>query len=251
MSTYKRCKCILLTTEDNKEVTNLKLVKNPFKKIDNLRLLCPSNYGYDKIEGEYRHLYILSDEKFAIGDWIVNGNISRTNYTIIYIKTQKAADAYNKIADMMNEFNAKIKNVVLTKKIIASTNSNLSTKNNLPIAECDTWTLLPTPSDSFIRIYCDEYSKGNIITNVLVKYNTADDNMDGYVSMFGGHEIGDTVKVTKNGNNIIIKKVRETRTVAEVIKLCQDAMILGVKSQRGNGFDFNEKFLEFLEENEL
>ena len=109
---------------------------------------------------------------------------------------------------------------------------------------------MPQPSDSFIQIYCDEYSKGHILTNVLVEYNTSDENMDGYVSMFGGHEIGDTVKVTKNGNCIAIKKVSETRTVAQVIKLCQEAMILGIKSQREK-FDFNEAFLEFLEENEL
>jgi hypothetical protein len=245
MSTYKRCRAILLPAtnrvvlDSNQNGVFDGILKGISKRNELINTLAINKFpsvGYVVSMWQPQHLYILSNDKISVGDWVINGNISKSNHAIVHINSERVADEMNKIASLMNEFNEKIKNIVITKKIIASTDNSLH---------------MPQLSERFIQIYCNEHNKGNCIGSVMVEYNTADDNMDGYVSMFGGHEVGETLKVTTNGNNIIIKKVRDTRTVAEVIQLCQKAMILGVKSQRGKGYSFNEKFLEFLDENDL
>ena len=241
MSTYKRCKVVMLPTNKKSNIFLGKITN----QLQQLRVADKDNSTNNQ------NLYILSDEKFAIGDWVINGNISRSNHTIVNLTTQKQVNEFNQIAGIMGEFNEKIKDIVITKKIIATTDNSLSVVNKLPITEGKSWTLLPRPSDSFIRKYCDAYNKGNIITNVIVEYNTGDENLDGYVAMFGGHEIGDTVKVNSKDNTITIKRIKNNWNRKEVIKLCQDAMVLGVKSQRGKGFSFNEAFLDFLEKNGL
>ena len=84
----------------------------------------------------------------------------------------------------------------------------------------------------------------------MVEYNSSDDNMDGYVGMFGGEKIGDTLKISPKDNTITIKKIRDSRTVAEVIELCQKAIILGGICQKDR-LSFTEEFQKFLERNDL
>jgi hypothetical protein len=94
---------------------------------------------------------------------------------------------------------------------------------------------LPIIPKIFIENYISEYNKGNTIEKVLIKYNTSDDNMDGYVSMFGGKELGDTLKL--KDNCVIIKTLKSNYSRDEVIELCKKAIKDGSFSST---FDFNE-----------
>lgn len=213
MSMFKRAKIVLLST---KEVTNFKLVKNPFKKIDNLRLLCFSHYGFDKIEGEFQHLYILSDEEIMIGDWYYT-SLEHDNSFIRQCKVIDKSKEYWLDNDL--KYQGNLKSDYGSYKIIATTDSSMGIfdENNHQLY------YYPSPSRSFIQKYVDEYNKGNIITDILVEYNTSDENMDGYVSMFGGKEIGDTLKINAKENTISIKRIKVSYNRDEVIFLLNGA----------------------------
>jgi hypothetical protein len=147
------------------------------------------------------HMHIISDDKkFKEGDWYIDD----TNTIRQSVTSDK--DYWSRRPDY--------------KKIIASTDSSLD---------------LPKISKSFIEKYISEYNKHNIIGKVLIEYNTSDDNMDGYVSMFGGKEIGVTLNV--KDNCVIIKILKNNYNRDEVIELCKKAIIAGSFSST---FDFDD-----------
>ena len=100
-------------------------------------------------------------------------------------------------------------NIVLSEKIIATTDISLVKEYNLP-----------EPSQSFIQKYIEEYNKGNTITDVLVEYEF--DN-EGHTDNPGWHN--QKLKVNSKDNTITIKKVKDSWNKEEVIKLlfkCKD-----------------------------
>ena len=90
-------------------------------------------------------------------------------------------------------------NIVLSEKIIATTDISLVKEYNLP-----------QPSQQFIQKYIEEYNKGNIITDVLVEYEYLLD--DRAVLPYWN------LKVNTKDNTITIKKLKETYNKEE---LCQ------------------------------
>src|ERR1035437_1475858 len=147
-------------------------------------------------------LNIISNEKLKSGDWFVWKNeIHQYHSDAGYgSKTWTNFNKKDNSSIILNHSN-------VVGKIIASTDVSLN---------------LPEPSKSFINKYIDEYNKRKIITDVMVEYYSSDDNMDGYVSMFGGKPVGDTLKL--NSDDIItIRKVKDNWNRDEAIELCKKA----------------------------
>lgn len=97
------------------------------------------------------HLYILSDDKIEEGDWF---------YDFLYKVKQ-----YNKTK--------KIIPASYSKKIIATTDTSLKIPGDDYDPRSKTgreWIFLPEPSQSFIKVFIEEYNKGNVITDVMVGY---------------------------------------------------------------------------------
>ena len=131
MEQFKKCKVIMLPTENNTNI--VKILK------DNLHYTTSKNIP----GGIYQNLYIISDDKIKQNDWCLN--ISKN---IIYQKDNLPMD-------------------IMWKKIIATTDTSLTidcviNKNKI--------YHLPQPSQQFIEKYIESYNKNEVITNVLVEY---------------------------------------------------------------------------------
>jgi len=144
-----------------------------------------------------QYLYILSDEKIKKNDWIINGNIKEVNHKILYIENQEMADAFNKIAKMLNS--QVTKDFVICKKIIITNNSSLKIKRlSSKNSSCEGIHeySLPSISKLFMNDYVSEYNKGNKIEEVLVEY-----------CHLGGTGSGYIPKINPKDNTVIIKKI--------------------------------------------
>ena len=95
-------------------------------------------------------IYILSNEKIEVGDWVVHGLLP-----LIY---QVNKDNYE--ASVHNK----------SKKIIATTDSSLFGPFEEPLPKGVT-NPIPKPSEDFIKVFVEEYNKGNIIEWVDVEYS--------------------------------------------------------------------------------
>lgn len=132
--------------------------------------------------GQPQHLYLLSDEEIKEGDWYLVG-LNKVRKAITHTSTI--------IKTTVKEFGFSG-----WKKIIASTDPSLN---------------LPTFSQSFVKKYCDLGG----INSVMVEYNTE------HVP----HEIDSNYFLdinylkTRPDNTIITKKIKDSFTRDEVIKL--------------------------------
>jgi len=166
-------------------------------------------------------LNIISNEKLKSGDWFVWKNeIHQYHSDAGYgIKTWTCFNKKDNSSIIVNHSN-------VVGKIIASTDVSLN---------------LPEPSKSFVNKYIDEFNKGNIITDVMVEYNSSDDNMDSYVAMFGGKPIGDTLKTNSDGI-ITIRKIKDNWNrdeVAELIKEFSFKFSVATSNETHNWIDEN------------
>ena len=115
-----------------------------------------------------QYLYILSDEEIKEGDWFIKLN------------QMKLMQCKDKTYTFVNEEFLNSNDAKDCKKIIATTDKSLIRYNPVGNSEkrkcCDIHCIceingkLPQPSQSFIEKYVEEYNKGNIITEVLLKY---------------------------------------------------------------------------------
>lgn len=131
-----------------------------------------------------QHLYILSDEEPKEGD--------------VYYDTLS-----NKILNWTSSY----KHSSFTRKLLATT-------------EIDTLIKTPQPSEAFIKAYIEAYNSGNPIIDVDVEYEYDHSNqpIKGEV-----HYMEITkLKVDKN-NTITIKKIKDSWTREEVVKILHQA----------------------------
>lgn len=193
---FKRAKVVMLPTNEKADKGNI----------------CFGYYGLQMLKhsdgktiANKQHLYILSDDEIKEGDWAFS---SLTN-TIKQITNVRTQCGNNKGFPY--------------EKIIATTDTELWTKT--PIK--DTWghylnQPLPSPSQSFINKYIDEYNKGNVITDVLVEYDEMYLFPDGSYSRSAQNMLNvkavDLLKISKD-NTITIKKVKDSWSRDEVEKL--------------------------------
>lgn len=190
---FKKCQVLLLPT--NEKAIGC-LVKG-FKTLQ----YHPSQFftqEYLKLHNHNsEHLYIVSDDKIEKNDWYI-GDFKEikqaTNFTIPYIKN---CDNF--------------------KKIIATTDQSLLipayTISNIP---------LPQPSQQFIEKYIEEYNEGNVITEVMVEYETKLE----WCYSHSGNRIQEksepSLKVNSKDNTITIRRTKDSwnrNELAEILNL--------------------------------
>ena len=190
MSTFKKCKVLLLPTNEKSKII-LSFKEKSFNQLiePKLTLIKESNYQLSNIQSQ--HLYIISDDEIKEGDWCIDSN--------------------RNIFQHKNHFPISIGQ----RKIITTTDSSLG---------------LPQPSQQFIQKYIEEYNRGNIITDVLVEYNynpDLDNNWDltktNDIFKFNTkkefNDYVNCVKTNPKDNTITIKKVKDSYSREEVIDL--------------------------------
>lgn len=128
----------------------------------------------------YQHLYFLSDEKIKEGDWCIQNGAWLCKITC------------NRDLSQSN-----------LKKIIASTNKSLN---------------LPQPPPAFVKVFIEEWNKGNKIKWVMVNYEELkDEAWKTYLIR---------LKVDKN-NDITITKVKDSWSREEVRNIAYAMYCMG------------------------
>ena len=187
---FKKTKVVMLSTNEKAKFNDL--VIHP---IGGLLV----QFKFQNCTEVAQHLYFLSDEEIKEGDW----GISKLNEIVQFKKNYEST---------------------LYKKIIATTDKSLSKTikssyvqfgDNVEETRIE---FLPQPSQSFIEKFVEEYNKGNVITEVMVEYETI-------TKRYGSCSIGEGVtmnveqlKVSKD-NTITIRKVKDSWNRDEVIEL--------------------------------
>ena len=211
---FKKAKVVMLPTNEK---------ANVHKFGDCLDINAHQQKWHKEAKPEFQNIYITSDDEIKEGDWVYDPIGNRV--------------AQIKIVSKKGEnFGAK--------KIIATNDSSLRvTKSATGYTETRSRTFyseepLPQPSQSFVQKYVEQHNKGNQIVDVLVEYendkeywaarnqfnpNSVDfkvytlENKEKYLGiMFDYHPV--KLKISKD-NTITIKKVKDSWTRDEVIKL--------------------------------
>lgn len=182
MSTFKKSQVVILPTQKG---SNILTTKAPSK--ETIVLFYSNKLIEEGIGHQPQHLYFLSDEEPKGGDWVYH-----PIHNTIYQWIKNAHIKFDRID---------------AKKIIATTDtlgiSNLTTGK------------LPNPSKEFIEVFISEYNKGNIITEVMVEYETATNQVP------NGKTI-DWLKVNPKDNTITIRKVKDSWSRKEVEEKLND-----------------------------
>lgn len=217
MSVLKKCKVVMLPTEkatyDYGDIVQLTVDNHPtgHKK----GFLCIHNlpFGSTHVNWKHQHLYITSDEKAQVGDWMLGWqhgiNGTPEGGAMHYIRFHDNSSAAKLSAMSVGAY-----------KIIATTNSSLRIPIEIltTIGEAVTDISSPQPSQSFIEIFVREYNKGNIITDVLVEYE------DYWIKVAHSLDVGYKPKINPKDNTITIRKVKDSWNREEVIELISKAI---------------------------
>lgn len=196
---FKKCPVVMLPTNEKAQIIFVKHAQG--KNVDKLRIPAAGgeyrrllSYGF-----EPQHLYFLSDDEIKEGDYFIYPEL-------------KEKDVWLCRGSIPN---------VGAKKIIATTDSSIACiKDTLSIPQrrgltnhypTEKW-VLPQPSQSFIKKFVEEYNKGNIITEVMVEYNSPEICENPLDSKFA------SLKVNPKDNTITIRKVKNSWNKEEVIK---------------------------------
>jgi hypothetical protein len=150
------------------------------------------------LQEESQHLYILSDEEIKEGDWFVgfaDGSIKP------FVKQADESTVE------INNWQLNKKGHSSNKKIIATTNKSIILPERFP-----SFTYLPQPSQSFIEHFVDEYNKGNVITEVMVEYES--------IGAYANPKYDSDYQLKINSDNTInIINSKDSWSREEVIKL--------------------------------
>ena len=196
MSTFKKTKVVMLSTNEPSKIGNLATYQKR-----SLAKVIKEGINPKDSTLQFWNLYIISDDEIKEGDWCIDSN------AIIF--------------QHKNHFPISIGQ----RKIIATTNPLLKIEIDgnrgdlLPDVSFD--INLPQPSQQFIQKYIEEYNKGNVITDILVKYELISNeeyfgntvNPDNDVPYFD-----EKLKINPKDNTITIKKVKDSYSREEVIE---------------------------------
>lgn len=192
MSTFKRAKVVMLPIGKG-TYTNYE-DKIYLDRLGKLFITgeCESNKPF--IE---QHLYIISDNKIEEGDW--------------YLDTFSNKPLQAK-EDLLSNGR---------RKIIATTDESL-TKTNIKVFKDLKSHQLPQPSQSFIEKYIEQYNKGNIITDIMVEYETkAYEQLVGSSLLYEELQLSykEQLKINPKDNTITIKSIKNSWNRDELEKL--------------------------------
>lgn len=232
---FKRKQVVMLPTNQKAIIGNFEIFsydetsiiegKDYFGKIS-----CGIVTNIPTVKQTKQHLYILSDEEIKEGDWCCNRIFSTV------FQTDKNTDF---------EYINKTDNV---SKIIATTDKSLEivSEGINPVYEP-----LPQIPQSFIEYFISEHEEGNIITEVMVKYEVKSNaglghnewvylqHIEGerYISVkieanihqdtyqlgkedtFEDFELEYNLKINSESNTIITEKVKNSWSLEEVLAL--------------------------------
>lgn len=153
---------------------------------------------FNPFENDTYNLFILSDDEIKEG-WFLN---TRKN-TIhkVYCVSENIQSGING-----REYHGKFE----CKKIIATTDESLNIHWNK-----QDYKSLPQLSQQFIEKFTDEYNKGNVISDVMVEYDTIS------VPYVTGDGFEIVLKINSD-NTINIKTVKDSWNKEEVIGLLEE-----------------------------
>ncbi len=193
MDTLKRAQVIMLPTENKINGSIVKDIKEESK------ILHIKQKDYCEHEDFVaQHLYIISDDEIKEGDWCMS--IDKNS------KLHKPFQCISKQAfinpEFLNSIDAKD-----IKKIIATTDRSLKINTKWKVSGVFD-DGLPQPSQQFIEKYIESYNKGEVITDVLVKYEDTSDCIEGevVVCLLNGNEY--SFKKDEHAQEIHIPKNR-------------------------------------------
>ena len=203
MTQLKKCKVVMLPTNQKADVNSLLIQNNKLSlstKVfqDAINRRVESNPDSSSCI-KNQHLYILSDDEIKEGDYFY--------YPLI-----------NSVREYLGaEDNLEISRHKVS-KVIASTDMSLT---HLVGVGKNITSDLPHPSQSFIEKYVEEYNKGNVITDVLVEYTHLCKNCGMKMRDNGciaecGKEYIEVLYTNPKDNTITIKKVKDSWSKEEV-----------------------------------
>ncbi len=202
MSTFKKCKIVMLSTNEPSKIGNLAT----YQKRSLAKVI---KEGINPIGStvQFWNLYIISDDEIKEDDWYYDN-------VVLQIRQWKSFMIYNKLQH---------------KKVIATTDTSLKIDNPHYNIGLLAYIPLPQPSQQFIQKYVECYNKGEVITEVMVEYELISNeeyflntiNPDDDVPYFD-----ENLKINPKDNTITIKKVKDSWNREEVIKLCKQAFLL-------------------------
>lgn len=218
MNQFKRAKVVMLPTNEKALFDFNQIIKHDKGKLHIAIAKSKKENPFDQ-RWKGQHLYIISDDKIKEGDWVhSNGEVVR---------------ASSKLVDAQGNFTRRD-----WKKIIATTDSSLQfaiDKSPYPMEiHC-----LPQPSQQFIQKHIEEYNKGNVIVDVLVEYEEAEE----YDRVYGHADKFPRVLVKSKDNTITIKRVKDSWDREEVIKLIEKCVYKKQSAWKVGELD------KFIEEN--
>jgi hypothetical protein len=188
---WKKCKVVMLSTNEKGSQSTLALHSN--KK---LLLKCsPTAEFAEGSNGCKQHLYIISDEEIKEGDWC----IMLDSFGNVFSNPQQYT---NPETQFLNKG---------LRKIIATTDKSLFKEVSATgYTEDRARTFygkeyLPKPSQEFLKIFVEEYNKGNVITEVMVEYEEAEE----YDRVYGHENKFPRLKINSD-NTINIKPIIST-----------------------------------------
>jgi hypothetical protein len=156
----KLAQVVMLSTNEKAKIGDIVM-----SKFDDIHILTKNDGKEYAKTVTSQHLYILSDEEIKEGDWFVgfaDGSIKPF--------VMKADESTVEI----NNWQLNKKGYSSNKKIIATTDRSLKVfiHTTMAIDMDDCYESLPQPSQSFIEKFVEEYNKGNVITEVMVEYES-------------------------------------------------------------------------------
>lgn len=232
MNQFKRAKVVMLPTNEKAIFDFNQIIKHDKGKLHIAIAKSKKENPFDQ-RWTGQHLYIISDDEIKEGDWIYN-NINKSIEQVIKVSNLH----YIKNLTTKTEKSGGSLPYTNGKKIIATTDSSLQfaiDKSPYPMEiHC-----LPQPSQQFIQKYIEEYNKGNIIVDVLVEYEEAEE----YDRVYGHADKFPRLLIKSKDNTITIKRVKESWDREEVIKLIEKCVYKKQSAWKVGELD------KFIEEN--
>ena len=226
MSTFKKCKIVMLSTNEPSKIGNLATYQG-----HSLAKVIKEGVNPIGSTVQFWNLYIISDDEI------------KENNTHFY----NPHSGQLHISGNHTDYIAINKNGC--KKIIATSDTSLEIfdKELSDMHSVKVNILLPQPSQQFIQKFVEEYNKGTIITDVLVEYELVSNeeyflntiNPDDDVPYFD-----ENLKINPKDNTITIKKVKDNWNRKEV-----ETIVKSIFRDIYTNKDWESKAYSWIEEN--
>lgn len=198
-----------------------------------------------------QHLYIISDDEIKEHDWVTDG--------------VKIIQASSKLVEAQGLIGRRD-----WKKIIATTDTSLKyyidgngNKSLHELTKSGYVEFLPQPSQQFIEKYIEGYNCNNIITDVLVEYetnykwSTSKELIERSMPELGYREVGNgfiedglKLKINPKDNTITIKKLKDSWNREEHINDIRRLVhLIYYSPNREVDFNTKEELDKWIEEN--